>query len=238
MATTVMQAENTFVPFSSNGRKVYVISDLHIANEMNKNGNYAGTENFYADQSFVRFVDYLQQQAEARTGMLIINGDFIDFLRIRDIPETDDDFRCWQEILHHAGIEKTAEELQASIVQKERDYGLKTNYYKSIWKLHVCMKGHKALFKRVAQWVSENNELIVVKGNHDLEWYWSAVQRYLRYALEKMIDEIEHYDGLQKSMTNRIHFINYALTIDDKIYIEHGHLYERTTAVVGNPTVN
>jgi UDP-2,3-diacylglucosamine pyrophosphatase LpxH len=237
----IQNAEDEMViPFQSNGRSIFVISDLHLAGGLNRNGNYDGTENFYADQSFVRFLNHLQLKMENKGGILIINGDFIDFLRVRDIPETDDDFRCWQEILLSIKIEKSMEELKESVVKKEREYGLKTDDYKSIWKLYVCMKGHSSLFKRLAGWLMKGNDLIVLKGNHDLEWYWPKLQQYLRYALAKILTEETGLDisPVLKRLESCVHIINHAIVIDNKIHIEHGHKYERTTAVAGDITFN
>lgn len=228
------------VQIETNGKKIYVVSDLHMAAGLKANGNYDGTENFYADQSFVRFLDHLQEHLQARKAMLIINGDFIDFLRICSYPETPDDFRCWQEILTQAGITKTIEELTnpETIDDKEKRYGLKTHDYKSVWKLYICIRGHKPFFKRLAQWVYEGNELLVVKGNHDVEWYWPAVQQYLQVALESLVADNEHYEALRKAMKSRIRFYQDSLIMDEKLYIEHGHLYEEETKVEGSPTLD
>ena len=253
------------VPFSSNGRLTYVLSDLHMAAGLNQNGNYDGTENFYYDQSFVRFMNHLQQKVAATGGILVINGDFVDFSRITNYPQTENEFLEWQGVLLKTGIEKSIDELRKSIGDKEKNYGLKTHDFKSVWKLHVCIEGHPALFRRLAQWVNDGNELIVVKGNHDLEWYWPAAQRYLCVRLEEWAAQeneqaarldlkkaAAHETGegsaatveapmivaLPKTVSSQIHFVNHALTIDNKIHIEHGHLYERTTVVVGDPTVN
>jgi UDP-2,3-diacylglucosamine pyrophosphatase LpxH len=232
--------EETIIPFDSNGRNIYILSDLHLASGLNTSGNYEGTENFYADQSFHRFLDHLQPKVAGKGGILVINGDFIDFLRIRNIPETEDHFRCWQEILENMGINKSIDELKSSIVKKEAEYGLKTDDYKSVWKLYVCMQGHKILFSRLAQWIYEGNELIIVKGNHDLEWYWPAIHRYLRFALAKKVGEEKGVfnEGLQKHFERSINYIDHAVLIDNKIHVEHGHIYERTTAVIGPTTFN
>src|SRR5215204_3045703 len=168
--TQVQQQEGLIIPVKSEGKNVYVLSDLHLASGLNTNGNYEGTENFFADQSFSRFIDHLQEKLNNKPGILVINGDFIDYLRIRNIPETEDDFRCWQEILENIGINKTVDELKKSIVKKEKEYGLKTDDFKSVWKLYVCMQGHKILFNRLSQWIADGNELYIIKGNHDLEW--------------------------------------------------------------------
>src|ERR1044071_1675928 len=79
----------TIEELDAGNRNLYVVSDLHIASGLNPNGNYDGTENFYADQSFVRFINHLQETGKDNPAILIINGDFIDFLRIRDIPNYD-----------------------------------------------------------------------------------------------------------------------------------------------------
>jgi UDP-2,3-diacylglucosamine pyrophosphatase LpxH len=234
------QAEDTIIPYSSNGKNVYVISDLHLAGGINTNGNYEGTENFYADQSFDRFLLHLQGKVKGKGAMLVINGDFIDFLRIRNIPQTEDDFRCWQEILLYTGIEKTVEELKSSIVKKEKEYGLKTNDYKTIWKLHVCVQGHKLLFQRLARWIDDGNELVIVKGNHDLEWYWPQLQKNFQFVLARLlVEEKDNWsENLLRHFQKNISFVNHALVIDNKIHIEHGHKYERTTAVNGPDSFN
>src|SRR5258705_6703020 len=67
---------------------VYVVSDLHLAAGKNANGNYTGTENFFADQAFASFLYHLLDKDAAKKKLLIINGDFIDFLRIRNYPST------------------------------------------------------------------------------------------------------------------------------------------------------
>lgn len=232
--------EETIVPVQSEGRAVFVLSDLHLAGGLNTNGNYEGTENFYADQSFERFLNHLQEKVQGKGGLLFINGDFIDYLRIRNIPQTEDDFRCWKEILEKIGVNKTVEELKSSIVKKEKEYGLKTDDYKSVWKLYVCMQGHKILFNRLAQWIADGNELYIVKGNHDLEWHWPKIHEYLRLALaEKIASEKNiQFETIHRFFEKRVQFSDHAFLIDNKIHIEHGHPYERTTVVAGPTTFN
>lgn len=224
------------IDFASGGKSTFVISDLHLAAGINNSSNYAGTENFFADQSFLRFIDHLENKNGNATALLVINGDFIDFLRICNYPETDMEFSEWEQILRIVGITKLEKELRDSIVDKEKTFGLRTNDYKSVWKLHVCMIGHDALFERLALWLHNGNKLIITKGNHDLEWYWKPVQLYLQYRLAKLIAgklKVE-VESILPEMTGGITFADHIVIIDEKIYIEHGHCYENTTAVQGN----
>lgn len=229
--------QNQVVHYNTGGKKVFVISDLHLAAGLNKSSNYQGTENFYADGPFARFLDHLQHSAGNGGSMLVINGDFIDYLRILEYPQTEEEFNCWKQILEHSDIYKSVEELKTSINKKEKEYGLKTHDYKSIWKLYICMNGHRRLFKRLSKWVAEGNELFILTGNHDLEWHWPAIHRYFRFALWHLYQQADKGQGVtlqQAAFYNSIHFCDHALLVDQKIHIEHGHKYERTTAVDGD----
>lgn len=219
--------------FATEGRKVFVVSDLHMAAGRKADGNFDGTENFYADQSFVRFLGHLQESLKDGKGILVINGDFIDFLRITTVPE-EAALPQWQAALLEAGIEKPIDELRNAVSAKEKKFGLRTHEFKSIWKLVLCLQGHPAFFNRLAQWVQEGNWLLILQGNHDLEWQWPGVQRYFKRALEKRVAGGITSAGFDK----RILFVKDALLFDERVYIEHGHRYEKITWPIGEPTIN
>ncbi len=218
---------------------IIIVSDFHIAEGRDNSGNFNGTENFMTDNVFVRFVDSLDM-ANKTPKILVINGDFIDFLRVRSVPDSEQDFKNWQKALVKVGIEKSIQDLQDAIDKKERTYGLKTTDYKTIWKLLKCRTGHPELFDRLAQWLFDGNQVVIIKGNHDLEWYWMNVRHYLRALLaEEMTNQndITIEEAYEKHMTDKIYFLDSALIVNDQIYIEHGHQYERMTKVIGNPTL-
>jgi len=229
------------VEISSGGKEIFIISDLHLAAGLNGNGNYDGTENFFADSSFVRFLDHLEKKlSQGKKGLLVINGDLVDFLRIRNIPTTLHDFEIWKQMLDALGISIPMDQLKSSISPKEVKYGLRTDDFKSVWKLYICASGHPLFFKRLALWLQQGNELIITKGNHDLEWYWKPVRCYLRYLLAQRIASGENghvEEVLTKVVNPQTHFIDDSLVIDGKIYIEHGHRYENFTCVDGPPVL-
>ncbi len=124
----------------------------------------------------------------------------------------------WNGLLNEIGVAKTISQLQSSISKKEIEYGLRTDDFKSVWKLFVCFQGHKKVFECLRDWLAKGNDLVVVKGNHDLEWVWKPVRDYLRLILA----------------TPQICFIDDKLLVEGKIYIEHGHRYENFTSVDGD----
>ena len=226
------------VQIQTGGMEIFVISDLHLASGLNASKNYDGTENFFTDDAFVRFIDHLQARQTGTRALLLINGDFIDFLRIRNIPATDADFQTWELLLSRLGIQKGAAELRASIQKKETEYGLKTHDYKSVWKLHTCMQGHPRFFERLALWLQDGNKLVITKGNHDLEWYWPAVRNHFRFYLAGCIarkTEQPVHEVLRHTIAAQTYFADHAVQFDGTIYAEHGHRFDSTTAVKGPP---
>lgn len=227
------------VRYDGEGRQVVLISDLHMAAGTGADGRYEGTENFFCDGAFSRFIDYLRREIAPGNGLLVINGDVIDFLRIIELPESEEDFLLWKERLAEIGIEKTVGELRGSISQKERDFGFKTHDFKSAWRLWRAVEGHHEFFAALARWTGDNQKTVLVKGNHDLEWYWPAVRNALRLEMAKMIARTRGEDlreTLEKRVLPNLDFIDDAVVIDSDLYIEHGHRYDRYTFVLGEPT--
>ncbi len=231
-------AGHTIVPYNARKRDVYVVSDLHIAAGRGADGNYEGTENFFADDSFSRFLTELRSRDKGV--VLVINGDFIDFLRVDRIPKSDEDFSAWEQALSGVGLPRTIDELRGSITPKEETYGLKTDDYKSVWKLLCCVNGHPHLFEALATWVCAGEPLVIMKGNHDLEWYWPAVRNYFRLviagrAARQLRRPIEGV--LRRTVLPNIQFIDDALLVDEEVYIEHGHRYDKFSNPVGGPVL-
>jgi hypothetical protein len=87
----------TPVQVTADGAEIFVVSDLHLADGQRKDGRYSGTENFFYDASFRRFLRYANLRGP--NAMLIINGDFIDFLRVLYRPRQKEDFNEWEELV-------------------------------------------------------------------------------------------------------------------------------------------
>jgi UDP-2,3-diacylglucosamine pyrophosphatase LpxH len=254
------------VKFESINEEIFVVSDLHIASGKNSIGIFKGTENFFADDSFGRFLDYADSVKKTSRALLVINGDVFDFLRVVEYPgkirkarlskrikdflrfnpikppmppdasAIETQFGEWQETLEKIGIAKMVDELK-TISKKEKEFGLKTHDYKSVWKLHLIQKGHDEFFDALARWLDRGNRLIIVKGNHDTEWYWLAVRNYFRLILAERISA-ENISATLKSILPKITFIDDSVVIDEDFYIEHGHRYDKYTMILGDPLFN
>ena len=205
------------VVYNSEGEEIFVVSDLHIASGRNYVGIYKGTENFFSDDSFYRFLEYADSIKKTANALFVINGDIFDFLRVTEYPGKskkirpvkkikyflkgqilkdptkppkeiiDDEYDEWMKGLEKIGIIKSREDLENSISEKEKKYGFGTDDFKTIYKLIKIKRGHPDFFKALSIWVEQGNKIVIVKGNHDLELYWPAVRNYLRLIIAEGI---------------------------------------------------
>jgi len=240
LAEAYMPTVNKIVTMRAENKDVYVISDLHVGGGKGSDANYRGTENFFADESLLRFLRHATEasKAKSRNSILVINGDFIDFLRIVDVPRTDEDFNEWQYTLEmlNPTENRTVGQLEIAIQEElKQGYGLKTNDYKSVWKLLIARRGHPVIFVALAEWLLKGNQIVVTKGNHDLEWYWLLVRNHLRLILAEEISRVSGtspVDALKDTVLANTIFIDNAVVIDGELYIAHGHEYDKFSLVV------
>jgi len=206
--------------------QILVLSDLHLGEGQDAvTGSYARTENFFADSLFSR----LLEAHDPSVALLVLNGDTFDFLRITAWPRSRAQVEDWSQALAALGVSRKADALAASISSKERAFGLRTDDYKSVWKVLRIARGHPRFFIALGRWVERGGTILLVTGNHDVELYWPLVQGAIRAAIGG--------SGGSSSLANaRTLFCHDAFTIAN-IYGEHGHRFEPMTAVIGPPTL-
>ena len=67
-----------------------IISDLHLSEGRSAlTKRYSRNEDFFFDESFCRFLDYLNKESKRhqKKWKLIITGDMIDFLQVTSLPK-------------------------------------------------------------------------------------------------------------------------------------------------------
>ncbi|MFZ1080669.1 MAG: hypothetical protein WAO19_01940 [Candidatus Kryptoniota bacterium] len=234
------------VDYDADKEEIFVVSDLHIGSGRNAEGVYRGTENFFADDSFSRFLEHAHNIVKNRNAILIINGDIFDFLRVTEYPgkvrkiriskrvkhfimgdplmgqipsgNANDAFVDWQSELKKLGVMKTVRELEDSISHRERKYGLGTQDFKTIYKLRLIRLGHPVFFSALAKWLEGGNRLIILKGNHDVEIYWPMVRNYVRLILAEDIVQRGKNKNTGKVLTDIV--LPNITFIDDSILID------------------
>jgi UDP-2,3-diacylglucosamine pyrophosphatase LpxH len=104
----------------------------------------------------------------------------------------------------------------------------------------LIQKGHEIFFDALAEWLKKGNKFIILKGNHDVEWYWPAVRNYFRLILAERIAgaEVNNTPKVLKEILPNITFIDDSILIDKDLYIEHGHRYDKYTMILEKPLIN
>jgi len=199
---------------------VLVASDLHLAAGRDvETGMFDGKENFLAADAFERWLAFYESDAQTG-GLLVIDGDAFDFLRVVRVPESADDRAAWAARLPPDMKHLVNEPLS----RKEKAFGLQTPAHKAVWKLHVIIAGHPEFFDALAHWVHVGGRIVFVKGNHDLELHWPLLLDVMRAELEQR--------GAASAEARRVTLAEEGFQLGN-LLVEHGHQYEAMTAVVG-----
>lgn len=169
-----------------------VVSDLHLGAGRADQGN--ALEDFDGDQAFAALVDELIA-ASSRDGAdveLIVNGDAFDLLQVPHVEAFD-----------------------PKADYPPGDYALSSEPHSTLKIGHV-VAGHPGFFaalRRFAQAGPPRRWVTFIKGNHDLDLYWPAVQRAIRLAV-----------GAAEDDAGLVAFAERCISRDG-IYVEHGNQY-------------
>lgn len=206
---------------------ILVVSDLHLGPGMDETtARWARTENFFSDHAFRRALRWYREERSvngrkvAGPRLLVLNGDIFDFLRITPVPSAQECV-AWADLLTAIGRPTTVPELLTpGPTRSERRFGLRTDDYKSVWKLSRILAGHEPFRAALEEWVRAGDVILFVKGNHDVELYWPLVHK----ALRRLIGGDD----------NNILFAQDHVQVGN-VHFEHGHQHEGLTAVTGLP---
>jgi UDP-2,3-diacylglucosamine pyrophosphatase LpxH len=197
-----------------------IVSDLHL-----RGGFSNPTQGLYHfDEEFADFLRYYRlNRAPDRRWRLIIGGDFIEFLYITDLPDPN------ERLLR--GV---------TFPESERRFGPGTEAAKSRWKLdRILRASHPQLLLALARFVAEDNEVILLRGNHDLEMSWPEVQDHFRRLIAEHHPEDISYMDMKDAVAARVKFPLWFWYEPNWLYVEHGCQYDPFCATehVLNPLV-
>lgn len=136
-----------------------VVSDLHLCEgepEKNRNPLWKKfkTREFFFDEAFRDFLNYLNSEVTPDTVELILNGDIFDF----------DSFTF------------PAENVLFNVSWLERRRGLYPQEEKLIFQIDKILFDHSIWIEALAQFVNQGHRVIFIIGNHDLGLHFTGVQ--------------------------------------------------------------
>ncbi|MCI0724058.1 MAG: hypothetical protein L0338_34625 [Acidobacteria bacterium] len=215
-----------------------VVSDLHLGPGRRPETpyNFKREEDFFFDDEFADFLADLDRERghEHRSKWrLLINGDLVEFMQILVWPPLGP--RGWE---IWPGV-------RVAMFEAERNDGLASTPLKSAWKLEVVAQGHPRFFQALARFIYSGNDLVIIKGNHDAEFYWPEVRRKFVEILATHIDMPGAAATLQLDTWSDSRFVTRPEHIwttggtlqfcefsyaDGPLYVEHGNQHEAANA--------
>jgi UDP-2,3-diacylglucosamine pyrophosphatase LpxH len=203
---------------SDEPRFLLILSDLHLSEGWDPDtGLLDRREDFFFDTTFERFLSKQAQLAE-KAGCrfrLIFAGDLIDFQQVMSKPgEKDGKYRSghrWSQCFSFGKDEK----------QRHQCLGLSTSPDHTAWKLERIITGHKVFFRALADFLARGHELVILPGNHDIEWIIPQVQETFIRIVGSLTP-----GGPTQSIPETIEFKPWFYYEPDLIYVEHGNQYD------------
>ena len=197
-------------------RRLLIVSDLHAGRDCKDITGFKQNRPGPAfDNAFIAMIDYYTEGCEDQW-KLLLGGDIIDFIEVVVVPEAHG-FRALR--------------LSFEVTDEEKEFGLGSESERSVVKLEKTIDYHRELFARLGSFVKAGGELVLVRGNHDVEFHWPKVQRVFRRRLADLAFRGDHLSvddaiELRNEFQERLEFAPWFYYEPDRIYFEHGHQYD------------
>lgn len=200
-------------PPPAQGRNVVIVTDLHLGEMLKDRSRIAYLKAATVqDRDFCDLLEHCQGHSPGgRPWRLVLGGDVVDFLQVNVTPRTD------------VALAKYGFEVGA----REAAVGLDNGALKVRWKLLRVMDRHRELFTYLADFVGRGNEVVVIRGNHDAEFFWAEVHQAFRERLADIYFGDEAAEGVTpEEFQGRIRFHPWFYYEPGVVWFEHGHQHD------------
>ncbi|MCC7384262.1 MAG: metallophosphoesterase [Deltaproteobacteria bacterium] len=197
-------------------REILIVSDMHVGRSCKEITGFAQPRpDPEFDQAFIDLLDVYTANREPHW-RLLLGGDFIDFMEVVVAPGA----KGFLDL-----------KLTFEVTDEEREFGLGSEAERVLIKLDRTFDYHRAYFRRLAEFVKAGGELVILRGNHDVEFHWRKVQRVFRKMLADLAfsgEQLEIDELLERrnAFQERIQFLPWIYFEPGRVYFEHGHQYD------------
>jgi len=183
---------------SERPHNLIAISDLHLGCDLRAGNKLERPRT--TDAPLSSFVEWHTAHRDGgKPWRLILNGDIVDFVSITLLPK---------------------EPVPFPISAEERALGLAPTEPKCVWKLRRTAERHPTVFDALAHFVHKGNSVHIIRGNHDSEWRWPAVQEEFRRILA------ERSGAPRRKIDRLVEFHDWFYLEPGFFYAEHGHAHD------------
>jgi UDP-2,3-diacylglucosamine pyrophosphatase LpxH len=178
-----------------------VLSDVHLGCDLVQHARPdappRGKASLRRDHELVALLDwYRGRPLNGRPWRLVIAGDLVDFVGM--------------------SVSALPDEIETELTDEEHRHGLGSAVDHTVAKLRQVALHHRDVFAALARFVAAGNCLVVLRGNHDVDFHWTPVQDEFRTTLARHA----------QTANGSIEFVEWFYYEEGRVYIEHGHQYD------------
>lgn len=178
-----------------------VLSDVHLGSDLVQHcrpgAPLRSAASSRRDRDLAALLDWYRERPVAgRPWRLVIAGDLVDFVGM--------------------SVSGDSGEIVTQPNRDEQSHGLGGAVDHTLAKLRRVAEHHRDVFAALGRFVTADNTLVVVRGNHDVDFHWEPVQQAFR--------EILRAHGATD--TERVEFADWFYYEEGVVYVEHGHQYD------------
>jgi len=160
------------------------------------------------DRDLARMLDwYRERQDPDRPWCMVIAGDLVDFVGMNVAAAADAD-------------------VVTELSSEEVAHGLGSARDHAVLKMNAVARRHRLVFERLAAFVAAGNSLVLIRGNHDMDFHWTAAREAFVDAIRQAAPEevVRELDG--DVLTERVRFYPWFYYVEGLLYVEHGHQFD------------
>lgn len=177
-----------------------LLSDVHLGSDLVHHAQPDAPRRLHSSErrnrELAALLDWYRTHPQrGQSWRLVIAGDFIDFAGM-SVP-------------YDLAIGTAPNE-------EERLHGLGNTGDHTLAKLRLVMDHDAVVMESLARFLENGNSLVIVRGNHDVEWHWEAVQEEFRRGLAQLGNVEAH----------QIEFAPWFYYEEGVVFVEHGHQYD------------
>ena len=178
-----------------------VLSDVHLGSDLIQHcrpgAPLRSAASSRRDRDLAALLDwYRERPAGELPWKLVIAGDLVDFVGM--------------------SVSADAAEILTAPNEDEQSHGLGGAVDHTLAKLRRVAAHHGDVFAALARFVAAGNTLVVVRGNHDVDFHWQPVQAAFREILRAHGAPLE----------DAVEFADWFYYEEGVVYVEHGHQYD------------
>jgi UDP-2,3-diacylglucosamine pyrophosphatase LpxH len=191
-----------------------LFSDVHLGGDLVQHSRpwtiERLREQLRVDRDLASMLEHYRAQAEpGQPWKLIIAGDLVDFVGMSISP-------------------RDGSPLHTPMTDEEHRHGLGSASDHVVHKMRAVAERHDLFFRKLALFVADGHSLVLIRGNHDVEFYWdSAREAFVDALLERSGDSLADA-AARDAFRARIEFRHWFYYAENLLYVEHGHQYDET----------